>query len=168
MDVITSRLTKPTLNSHPTFLGPWTLNFGTTPPPQKAATKPPSPQPPIDDSRVEWLCNGHVQVVRYEEFEAPVNKGDKIEWHLESDTPITLQIMSKKDFDTLADILDGEIDEDEEYGTYYSTPLTKRNDLSWPSHVNRTVMVVLTGGVMDDGDDDFTANVNAQIRIVRA
>ena len=145
-----------------------TINYGTTPPSQEAPAKSSPPQKPVDESKVEWLNNGHVKVDRYQEFEAPVNKGDRIEWQLESDTPITLQIMSKKNFETLADILDDEIDEDEEYSTYYSTPLTQRNEHSWVSPSSRTVMVVLTGGTIDEGDEDFSANVDAQIKIVRA
>lgn len=115
----------------------------------------------------EWLCNGQIHIDRYQEFETSVKKGDKIAGHLESRDKISLQILSRKDYDTLADILDGEVDEDEEYGAYYSTPITTNYDFSWVSTVSRPVVVVITGGTIEYEKEGFSAQVTAKIKVFR-
>jgi len=142
------------------------------PSPRKSRNKPESTRQRIPELKseddIEWLCDGDIHFNRYQEFEAPVKKGDKIVWHLESKEPISLQVLSRKDYDILADLLDGEIGEDEgEYHAYTSTPLTTKHDLTWTVPVNRTLIVVITGGTKEDDDDDFNVKVNARIGIIR-
>jgi hypothetical protein len=118
------------------------------------------------DERAEWLCKGEIHIDRYQEFEARMSKGDRVEGHVESKEPITVQIMSQRDYQTLAEILDGEIDEDEEYSSYFSTPSTTDYDFSWTSTVNRTIVLVISGGTKDE-EGEFIATVTARIKIIR-
>jgi hypothetical protein len=117
------------------------------------------------DEQFEWLCNGDIHVDTYQEFEASVKKGDRIEGHLESKEKICLEILSRRDYDALVAILVRE--EGEEYDAYYSSPTVTKYDFSWVSTVSRPVMVVITGGPRAEQDDDFSAQVTARIKVVR-
>lgn len=153
--------------------------IGTSPPSRAPEPEKKTPPPSVvgtgkrkrleeSDAQVEWLWTGDIHVNKHQEFEAPVKRGDKISWQLESKDPIALTILSRNDAATFLDIIDGEVPSDEEYTFYYRTPVfTTNSDFPWVSTVNGTVMVVITGGKMDYEEKNFSTQVSAKIKIVR-
>jgi hypothetical protein len=112
----------------------------------------------------EWLCKGEIHIDDFQEFPVKLSRGDRVEGHLESDEPISLQILSQKDYDIFLDIHEGRYGEEDDYSVYYRTPRTTDYDFSWISTINRTVLVVIAAS-LGEGE---SIRVTVQIKVVRS
>ncbi len=117
----------------------------------------------VQPDDAEWLVNGEVRFQDYEEFESKLNKGDQLKGHVESKDPISVEIMDSENFEAFE-----EDDDEDNYGTLWSSPRTTDFQVSYTSTAKRTVHLVIIDELEDDDEEsDEEAKAVARIKVIR-
>lgn len=107
---------------------------------------------------VESISDGHIHFEDFQDFRAELNKGDTIKIHVESEDPVSVQIMSEDDFDSFDPDVEGN-------DNYWESPRTTNYDYSWTSKYDENVVIVIIDEMEQDPDYEDDEETEATLRI---
>lgn len=111
--------------------------------------------------QAEVLCNGEIHFEGSEEFQASVNRGDKIEMRVSAKHPISVQIMNSEDYNDF----DDDYDDNE---VYWKSPNTTNFSYTWPAKKREKLFILVVNETDLDEWETDEAIANVTINVIRA
>ena len=110
----------------------------------------------------EWLFNGRIHFKTLESREIDFSKGDRILGHVESDDPISVQIVDERNFELFV------ADDDEEYETLWNSGKTTDYDIDYVFRKNGRGNIVIVDEYDEHDDEADEAEATVRLKIIRS